>query len=1411
MKQKLLLFILALFTSVGAWATSYYFVGGRTSASDLTTGKKYMIYNTAKRYFVGASGSGYAVTNNTTPLAYTTTNANYVWELETGTTSGTFKIKNEGTSTYSAGGTALGSAVDYTIADFSTCPSKGGMASYNDDGTTTAAASITATDKTVYIVQEGTDAYWNDASGNFGTYTKAHVYVLYEVIEIVDGGCYTIDFESNDGSKFWALSSSGTAVSVTQQTSVAQGSVFVAHAYVNAQGQQRWVFVNNTDGYFLSYKEATATFNHEKPINEFALAAIYKGVNSNVTTNNCNGKLYITTDDRSTSNTDAGCYILKESTSAFDTSKDPYFNGTYTSAMKFTPNSATASATATLAIAKFNALYQVKDVVACASNMSALFAAPGTLIDDINAAATADEAANLATTYMKSAEGKKFYAVCSGATGQYLNVGTSVVSATSTELTAEAVMELEYAGYGKYYIKGVKSGYYANVPVANNAAPTTTSNKGAAGSFFIGNYANTNDNEGVYFAKTKLAGGNTVAFHYSTSYTYRTCGWGYDAGNSHWNITAISDDDYDILANVSAVTYNVILAANGTVKATATKDVRKGHDIVLPSEIAKDYCTYTYYSDVACTTPISVVPDAATTTVYALVSYTKFTISSDFASATWYYATLRGKYLRADDDHKDDSGRYQTNSTNEHTDAYKWAFFGNPYDGFYVMNKNQGSSKYLYKGTSQLEFQSGITPTEDNNALFAVTSNSNGGFTLRNIAGGATWYINDAGNDGNLGFWNSGSGANDGGSNWLVTEVPDVEINVTYELYAGGQKIDTYVDEYVAGNSAINIPASWTTSFIAYDLTTSGTIGTTDCTIEVTATLKSSSKTPAEISNSKKYRLVSARGGLSTYTEGTGETAITYLASPCKTSLGVSAKEFAILSYGGRNYLYSVSDEKFVIFDGVDNTKAKVRDNVTGTADAITFTGTSNFRYAITFNNETSKYLNSSNSESYPYGIVVNGWGGDGYWDDGNRYVIEEVGDFDSSTALSALTTFLDGQAAIYATNIAALKAINWSDEHKAGQLNRYNFIGSFVGFAGDESNIISGLETEGYTSENLQVVQAMNQKGISYALNMPQAGMFLRVKGGNSGKYVKYGDKVESRYPMGDADKTAIFYFDGTHMLSYSSGIYWGVTGGSGTTNWDWTAVGGTGSTIAFAESNTACKYFVKLTSVEETKPDVLLYDNTTRCDRGGFNGTGSVTDAHYTWELEEVTTLPITLNQAKTGEPYFGTICLPVAVTLPTGLYAYSATAAENNVLTLTKVVEGGVLAANAPVVLYSTDPVTTGLPISDAAGAEATGNEFDGTIEAITAPAGTNYVLSKDANDEVGFYKYTGSTIPGFKAYYNVSAGNPVKGFTFSFEDVEDAIRAIETENNNLEIYDIAGRRVQKAQKGLYIINGKKVMFK
>ena len=63
---------------------------------------------------------------------------------------------------------------------------------------------------------------------------------------------------------------------------------------------------------------------------------------------------------------------------------------------------------------------------------------------------------------------------------------------------------------------------------------------------------------------------------------------------------------------------------------------------------------------------------------------------------------------------------------------------------------------------------------------------------------------------------------------------------------------------------------------------------------------------------------------------------------------------------------------------------------------------------------------------------------------------------------------------------------------------------------------------------------------------------------------------------------------------------------------------------------------------------------------------------------------------------------------------------------------------------------------------------------------------------------------------KAYLAVPDSHPVKGFALS--DIVDGIKAVETtETESNAIYNLAGQRVSKMQKGIYIVNGKKVLVK
>lgn len=89
------------------------------------------------------------------------------------------------------------------------------------------------------------------------------------------------------------------------------------------------------------------------------------------------------------------------------------------------------------------------------------------------------------------------------------------------------------------------------------------------------------------------------------------------------------------------------------------------------------------------------------------------------------------------------------------------------------------------------------------------------------------------------------------------------------------------------------------------------------------------------------------------------------------------------------------------------------------------------------------------------------------------------------------------------------------------------------------------------------------------------------------------------------------------------------------------------------------------------------------------------------------------------------------------------------------------------------------------------------------------GTQYVLANGASG-IGFYQATpGSTIPAGKAYLVVTAAG-VKPF-YGFEDDATGIEMVNGQSSmvNDPIFNLAGQRLQKMQRGINIIGGKKIL--
>ena len=117
-----------------------------------------------------------------------------------------------------------------------------------------------------------------------------------------------------------------------------------------------------------------------------------------------------------------------------------------------------------------------------------------------------------------------------------------------------------------------------------------------------------------------------------------------------------------------------------------------------------------------------------------------------------------------------------------------------------------------------------------------------------------------------------------------------------------------------------------------------------------------------------------------------------------------------------------------------------------------------------------------------------------------------------------------------------------------------------------------------------------------------------------------------------------------------------------------------------------------------------------------------------------------------------------------------------------------------------------------VSTTATADTDGNALLGSKGTIEGDGVNIYALAKK-NDVVGFYRVAdGVTIPAGKAYLNLSGSLVREFFTFVFDEddatgINSALLTSPEEEG--QVYNLAGQRISKLQKGINIINGKKVL--
>lgn len=329
-----------------------------------------------------------------------------------------------------------------------------------------------------------------------------------------------------------------------------------------------------------------------------------------------------------------------------------------------------------------------------------------------------------------------------------------------------------------------------------------------------------------------------------------------------------------------------------------------------------------------------------------------------------------------------------------------------------------------------------------------------------------------------------------------------------------------------------------------------------------------------------------------------------------------------------------------------------------------------------------------------------------------------------------------------------------------------------------------------------------LNARNAAVVLNKPANGTFIRIySSAASQAAMPYLSSETSTVNAnraaylvgkdGENEAKTIFFYNDNKLLAYETGYYLenisNFAGYKGIT---------TGTSIQFseAENRAAGCYNVKFNG------NRFLYTQVSGSNYFTDAG-GSAPNDGYNFQMEYVESLPLSVGAAG-----YATLIAPVALEIPAGVEVYTA-AFEDGKAKLTSISD--VIPANVGVVVKAAQgtynfKITTTENVATSA--------LNGVPNTANVASESAAFILANGKHGVGFYKLSSAnrTIHGFRAYYTAPAEAQAVS-AFLLEDNVTGIEEIETSADKAPIYDLSGRRVAKAEKGVYIQNGRKIFVK
>lgn len=953
---------------------------------------------------------------------------------------------------------------------------------------------------------------------------------------------------------------------------------------------------------------------------------------------------------------------------------------------------------------------------------------------------------------------------------------TTLIGTMQTDVEEEDTWFAFWMDGDKFYIYNVGSNKFLTSDGHLTSSPAEVGNVG---------YKETGNDDypiAFYFKDTNIyfntqGNGTDIAFN-----TWSTL----DDGNRIMIEEVPGEDVYDKMeAFFSAPVYDITyrLYFNDKEIGTATRQMTPGSDAQLPSDMILESCWYNYDPEV--------IEDDSEVRVDVLWDGPENMFSESFDDATWWNLSFdRTK-------HGDGTGSRWYAWYEEGREPYypeqdaddakraaaqcQWAFIGNPY-AVTVYNKSAGPNMSLtydqinVAGTDRWAavLRPGIHEWVIKNYHLDTDE-----FSLGAQIEDKFWRINQFGGASTSSFYGLWDGYDDG-SKLSIEAAPNIDVtDVYFDIYFDGELVTTEkVIGQEMGNYIPELPTSVNIGdLVEFDYDEDETVNEEDQHVRVDATWLGNFEISKDFGSAHWYDM-SVRNTWYVTSDNVDDAGALKTVNANAIGLAEDSYQWAFVGNPWRVKIYNKAKGGSVAFSWtgtgnesvptfVDDSEAKAwtlrksvinndEDGIYDDAFMITVPGT---------NDQLNQYGGAGGSLKH--------WNSTTIADIGSAFKVFDVPTDFAQFVAAEITPIMESESKWFNFTDAAVNRIGYQPEYK------------------------ESCPFDAYKSMKLAIEEAMNDAS---NFNFPPSGWY-RLKS----KY--YGDffGLTSDQTMADPDGTAASTVvrlnkvgDFEYTIQAQNAYFQPLTRSESMTTSETDEVTWKAFIVTpgFASFSSKPEYEEITAEEDQTLADEFTYSFLHRRAEGDYVGWTKEADA----SMFQV--IPAKFITVEVGPEGVGSLYVPFAVTAPEGVVPFSGKINGEEVqMTPIK----GSIPASTPFVILA-DEGTYDFPIV-ADGAEVATvaeNDLKGTyINYLTS--GALVPLESGTDKAFGIPEMD---MPANSAYIRPE-DTSIDEFIMVFGDFT-AIKGVEDKQEST-MFDLSGRRVNKANKGVYIIDGKKMLVK